>query len=789
MNYKEIVSRMSLEDKIALCSGADFWHTKEMVQYGIPKMMLCDGPHGLRKQEESADMLGVNQSIPATSFPTAVTTGSSWDPELLATIGAAIAKEAAAHNVGVVLGPGLNIKRNPLCGRNFEYISEDPFLSGKMGAAFIKGVQNNGIGACVKHFACNNQEWKRFSSDSILDERTLREIYLSAFEIAVKEGQPATVMSAYNKINGTHCSDNKSLLTHILRDEWGFDGLVVTDWGGMNNRIEGFRAGCDLVMPGGSAYMEKEVLQAVKAGQMSEELIDASAERVLAVVSKADHVLKKEHNYDVNEHHNLAKIAAEQSAVLLKNEGAILPLEAESKIGLIGSMAKEIRYQGAGSSHINPTRLVHVTDVLPTAPYVAGCSDEGDTTEEQLKEALTLAKQVDVPIVFAGLTDRYESEGFDRENMMMPEGHHRLITAVAEVNPNTVVVLMSGSVVEVPWIDKVKAVLYMALPGQAGGEAVVNLLYGKAVPSGKLAETWPMTYEDCVSSSYYHQKDAHYREGIYVGYRYYDKAGIDVRFPFGYGLSYTSFQYSNLKVETICERDHRYKVTLDVTNSGQYEGADIVQLYVAPPRDAIYRPVRELKGFTKLSLKPGETKQAVFHLNKRNFAIWHEGWKVAKGTYYIQLGHNSRDIPLEIDMHLEGEQLKAPIQYLNSWYENPSGIPTHQGWEQFLGRSVIEKPLEKGKFTMSNTVNEMKDYSLIMKIMYKAVERTVAKGFGGKVDYNDPAFRMVMASSADSSLTAMKISGAMRNYILEGLLEMANGRYLKGIKYMLKRYT
>lgn len=787
MDYKEIIKQMSLEDKIALCSGADFWHTKEIKQYGIPKMMMGDGPHGLRKQEDSADMLGVNQSVPATSFPTAVTTGSSWDPELLGKIGAAITKEAATHKVGLVLGPGLNIKRNPLCGRNFEYISEDPYLSGKMGAAFIREAQKEGIGTSVKHFAGNNQEWKRFSSDSVLDERTLREIYLSAFEIAVKEGQPATVMSAYNKINGTHCSDNKELLTDILRDEWGFKGMVVTDWGGMNNRIEGFRAGCDLVMPGGSAFMEKETLEAVHAGEISEEIINVSAERVLKMIMNANNVLNKEHNYDVNEHHNLARIAAEQSAVLLKNEETILPLKAEQKIGFIGTMAEEIRYQGAGSSHINPTRLVNVTDVLSNVPYEAGCSQEGDTTEEQLEKARGLAKQVEIPIVFAGLTDRYESEGFDREDMKMPEGHNRLIDAVAEVNPNTVVVLMSGSVVEVPWIDKIKAVLYMALPGQAGGEAIVNLLYGKAIPSGKLAETWPIAYTDCVSSSYYYKKDAHYREGIYVGYRYYDKADLDVRFPFGYGLSYTNFQYSNLKIETISEKNSQYKVTLDVTNIGHVEGAEIVQLYVAPPEDAIYRPVRELKGFTKLFLKPGETKQAVIDLDKRSFSIWNNGWKVGKGTYHIQIGRNSRDISLETEVFLEGEKLDLPKEYRNSWYDKPTGIPTHQEWEKLLGRRVIEKPLKKGEFTMANTVNEMKDYSFIMKMMYKAVERTVAKGFDGKVDYNDPAFRMVMASSADSSLTAMKISGAMRNYVLEGMLEMANGHYLKGIRYMFKR--
>lgn len=792
MKYNEILKQMSLEDKIALCSGADFWHTKKMEQYKIPEMMMCDGPHGLRKQEADADMLGVNQAVPATSFPTAAATGCSWDPELLGKIGAAIAKEAAANKVGVVLGPGVNIKRNPLCGRNFEYFSEDPYLSGKLGAIFIKEAQKDGIGSSLKHFACNNQEWKRFSSDSVLDERSLREIYLTAFEIAVKEGQPATVMCAYNKINGTYCSDNKELLTDILRKEWGFQGMVVTDWGAMHDRIEGFLAGCDLLMPGGSDYMEKETLEAVKSAKITEEQIDTCAQRVLSMIQNANEALDKDlnckdHNYSSDEHHTLARVAAEQSAVLLKNEDAILPIKQGKQIGFIGAMAKEIRYQGAGSSHINPIKLVNVTDVLGTVPYEEGCSREGHTTKEQLIRAAALAKQVDIPIVFAGLTDSYESEGFDRKDMKLPEGHNLLIRAVADTNPNTVVVLMSGSPVEVPWLDKIKALLYMALPGQAGGEAIVNLLYGKAIPCGKLAETWPMDYEDCVSASYYHKKDAHYREGIYVGYRYYDKANIKVRFPFGYGLSYTSFQYSNINIQEITGEQYQYKVTLEVTNTGKYEGAEIVQLYVAPPQDGSFRPVKELKGFQKLFLKPGETKQAVIHLDKRSFAVWNSGWKVARGTYRIEIGGSSRYLPLVAELFLEGEEMKLSKEQKGSWYEKPIGIPKHEEWEKLLGRQVIEKRLKKGEFTMENTVAEMKDYSLIMKIMYKAIEKTVAKGFGGKADYGNPAFKMMIASSADSSLSAMKICGGMKNYVLEGMLEMANGHYLRGIKYMLQK--
>lgn len=788
MEHRDILEKMSLEDKIALCSGADFFHTKEMKSYGIPGIMLSDGPHGLRKQMEAADHLGVNQSVPATSFPTAAASACSWDRELLGKIGGAIAQEAAANKVSIILGPGVCIKRNPTCGRNFEYFSEDPFLAGKLGAAFIREAQKEGIGTSLKHFACNNQEYKRFSSNSILDERTLREIYLTAFEIAVKEGEPAAVMSAYNKINGTYCSSNKELLTDILRKEWGFQGTVVTDWGGMYDRIEGFWAGCDLTMPGGSAYMEKETMEAVKSGRLEEEDLDLCADRVLSLILSGAKVLEDNRSYNLEEHHELARRAAEQSAVLLKNEDDILPLNSGKRIGLIGHMAKEIRYQGAGSSHINPTKLVQVTDILSKVPFAKGCDENGNTTEELLQKAAALAKEVEIPVVFAGLPESCESEGFDRKDMKLPQGHNRLILAAAEANPNTVVVLMSGSAVEVPWFDKVKSVLYMGLPGQAGGEAIVNLLYGKSVPVGKLAETWPVNYEDCASVSYYGSKDAWYKEGIYTGYRYYDKAEVKVRFPFGYGLSYTKFRYSDLMVEPAAGKEpYRYRVTVDVTNTGEVEGAEIVQLYVAPPAEGIFRPVRELKGFVKLFLKPGESGKAEFLLDRRSFAVWCEGWRVPEGRYRLQLGGSSRNILLTKELNLKGEELAVPGWQRGSWYERPSGAPGQQDWEKLLGRKVEERPLKKGRFTMENTVMEMKEYSFIMKIMYKIIEKTVAKGFGGKADYSNPTFRMVISSSADSSLFSMKISGGMKNYMLEGMLEMANGHYLRGLKCMMMK--
>ena len=532
MDIEKIVSQMSLEDKIAFCEGANFWETKAYEKYGIPAMFVCDGPNGLRKQDLSGgtDMLGVNNSNPATCFPAAVTMASSWDPDILHAVGTAIGEEARAQGVGVVLGPGCNLKRNPLCGRNFEYYSEDPYLSGKLAAGFIRGVEGQGVGTSLKHFAANSQELSRFTSDSVLDERTLRELYLTGFEIAVKEGKPATVMCSYNKLNGIHASDHKELLTDILRTQWGFDGMVVTDWGAMNDRIKGFRAGCDLNMPGGSGFLEKECALAVKNGTPSETDIDNSVHRILKQVSRAVKILKIPVSCDYDAHRAVAREAAEAGVVLLKNEDAILPLDGDTKIAVIGAMAKSMRYQGAGSSHVNPRKLDRPIDFLPGAIYAPGCDDQGDTTDVLIAEAVNAAKQAEVVVFFAGLPGRYESEGFDRDNMKMPESHVRLIKAVAQANANTVVVLLCGSAVECPWADKVKAVLYMGLPSEAGGEAIANLLYGKVNPSGKLAESWPYTYEDVPSAAVYGKmKDALYVEGIYAGYRYYDKSGVAVR--------------------------------------------------------------------------------------------------------------------------------------------------------------------------------------------------------------------------------------------------------------------
>ena len=775
MDIEKIISQMSLEDKIAFCEGANFWETKAYEKYGIPSMFVCDGPNGLRKQDLSGgtDMLGVNNSNPATCFPAAVTMASSWDTDILQAVGTAIGEEARAQGVGIVLGPGCNLKRNPLCGRNFEYYSEDPYLSGKLAAGFIRGVESQGVGTSLKHFAANSQELSRFTSDSILDERTLRELYLTGFEIAVKEGQPATVMCSYNKLNGTHVSDHKELLTDILRTEWDFEGMVVTDWGAMNDRIEGFKAGCDLNIPGGSGFMEKECALAVKNGTLSETDIDNSIRRILKQVFRAVKTLKTPVSCDNDAHHAVTREAAEAGAVLLKNEDAILPLNTGTKIAVIGAMAKNMRYQGAGSSHVNARKLDQPIDFLLSAIYAPGCDERGDTTNALIAEAVNAAKQAEVVVVFAGLPDRYESEGFDRDNMKMPESHVRLIEAVAQANANTVVVLLCGSAVECPWADKVKAVLYMGLPGEAGGEAIANLLYGKVNPSGKLAESWPYTYEDVPSAAVYGKmKDALYVECIYAGYRYYDKSGVAVRWPFGHGLSYTSFGYSNLIVK---ER----KVSVTLTNTGNRAGAEVVQLYVAAPQDGIHRPIRELKGFQKVFLQPGESAEVTIELDDRSFAVWQDGWKVPGGVYTVQISDLSTNI------EVAGETIEIPTWQTGSWYESCNGKPNQASWEAMLGKPYIAPVLKKGGFTMDNTVMEMKDYSLIMKIMFKATEMVIAKGCGGKVDYENPEFRMMINASAGGPLRGMQISGGVKGGVFPGLLEMANGHFFKGILKMI----
>lgn len=779
---QDILSKMTLEDKISLCNGADFWHSKAMAQYGIPAVTMSDGPHGVRCQKNGADMLGVNESEPATCFPTAVTSGATWDAELLKAEGQAIGEEGLSYGVDVVLGPGVNIKRNPLCGRNFEYFSEDPCIAGAMGAAWVQGAQSTGAGTSLKHFAANNQEYKRFNGNSQVDERTLRELYLPAFETVVKAAQPETVMCSYPRINNVHASDNHWLLTDVLRRDWGFEGLVVTDWGALCDRVKAMHAGCDLSMPGGSTYMEDWVAAAVKDGSLPESDVDACAARVIALALKGES-RPKGRAFDKDAHNALAQKIAENGAVLLKNEDNILPLDVGG-IALIGEMARTMRYQGAGSSHINPTQLTTLCDAMPGVPFAAGCDVKGTVTEESLREAAETAKQAKVAVVCVGLPDIYESEGFDRETMAMPEGHIRLIETVAAANPNTVVVLFCGCAVEMPWLDKVKAVLYMGLPGQAGGAAAANLLTGKANPSGKLTETWPLCYDDVPSRDTFGKKTTHYKEGLYAGYRYYDKAGKAVRFPFGYGLSYTQFAYSDLKIEG-------RTVTAAVTNTGCTAGAEVVQLYVAPPKNGLYRPAKELKGFAKVSLQPGESRTVRFELNDRSFAVWCDGcWKVPMGSYEICVGASVADIRLHTALAVDGVSLAAPDWQKGSWYETLQGLPTDAEFEKLCGSPLQSDPEpKKGAFTMEHSTMELKDISAVMMQMYKGTEATIAKSFGGKADYSDPTFKMMVMSGADAPLRAAVLSscGMFPANLAEGMLALANGHPLNGVKKLIKK--
>ena len=666
-NLKELVSQMTLEEKAGMCSGLDFWHLKSVDRLGIPSVMVSDGPHGLRKQDDKADHLGINESIKAVCFPPAVLSACSFDRDLLRELGDTVGKEAQATDVSVVLGPAVNIKRSPLCGRNFEYYSEDPYLAGESAAAFIDGVQSHHVGTSIKHFAANNQELNRMSCSSEVDERTLREIYLPAFETAVKKSQPYTVMCSYNKINGTYSSENPWLLTEVLRDEWGFEGYVMSDWGAVNERVPGLKAGLDLEMPASGGLTDREIVAAVQDGSLDESVLCQAVARILpSTFSWLGN--REEQDFTLEADHETARRIAEESMVLLKNEN-ILPLTPSENVVFIGGFAKKPRYQGGGSSHINSFRVDSAIDAvrgIAEVSYVEGFSSSKDIYDEKLAaEAVEAAKKADKAVIFAGLPDSFESEGYDRSHMRLPECQNRLIREIAEVQPNTIVVLHNGSPVEMPWKDDVKGLLEAYLGGQAGGSAVVNILYGKVNPSGKLAETLPLKLSDNPSYLNFAEREkVNYSEGVFVGYRYYDAKEMEVAFPFGHGLSYTTFKYSNLKLDRTEMTDQdTLTVSVDVTNTGSRAGKEVVQLYVSDRTGSVRRPLKELKGYEKVSLEPGETKTVTMTLDKRSFA-WYStelhDWYAASGEYEILIGASSRDIRLTEEIRLYSTQ-KLPL--------------------------------------------------------------------------------------------------------------------------------
>lgn len=692
MKYRELIDKMTLEEKAGLTSGMDFWHTKPIPRLGIPSMLLSDGPHGLRKQEWQSDHLGMHRSVPATCFPTAASLANSWDTDMIERLGRALGLEAASEGISVLLGPGCNIKRNPLCGRNFEYFSEDPYLSGKSAAALIRGVQSNGISACVKHFAANSQELRRMSNDSVVDERTLREIYLPSFEMAVKEGGVKCVMTSYNRLNGEYTNENTHLLQDILYGEWGYDGMVVTDWGGNNDRVKALVAGDNLEMPYSGGDTDRYVAQAVRDGVISEELLDERVDKILDMIFTTRKAFDYKH-YDKAEHHRLAAGFAEETAVLLKNDG-ILPLRSGS-VAVIGDFAKTPRYQGAGSSLVNSTRVDNALDALRTegvriVGFEPGYRRGGGRSSRLCAKACELAMRAETVLLFLGLDEGGEAEGIDRSDMRLPENQLELLTALSAVSRNIVVVLSCGGAVEMPWQDRARAVVHGFLGGQAGATAMARLLTGKANFSGKLSETIPLRYEDMPSAPYYpgREKTSEYREGLFVGYRYFDTAQKPVLYPFGYGLSYTQFRYSDLRIDGDT-------VSFSVENTGKMSGAEVAQLYIAPKTNGTFRPAQELKGFVRITLAPNEKKRAEITLTDRSFALWstkHNDWVVESGEYEILVGASSRDIRLHGTVTRKGITEKL--------YDEPELAPYYTGdvmavpdaaFEALLGRPVPQR--------------------------------------------------------------------------------------------------
>ena len=700
MDIKALVSRMTLEEKACLCSGDDFWHTKAVERLGIPRTMVSDGPHGLRKQSEAADHLGINDSIEAVCYPAASATAASFDPDMIREMGEALGESCQHERVSVLLGPAVNIKRSPLCGRNFEYFSEDPYLAGQMCTALIRGVQSRNIGTSIKHFALNSQEHRRMSSSSDADERTIREIYFPPFETAVKEAEPWTVMCSYNKINGVYASENPWLLTDVLRKEWGFGGYVMSDWGAVSNRVAGVAAGLDLEMPASGGINDRKIVEAVRAGKLDEKIVDQACERILNIVYRYLENAKPETPWDKEKQHAQAADIAAECMVLLKNEGDLLPLAKEETMAFIGEFAEKPRFQGGGSSHIHCFRTTGALEAAKAAglqvTYAPGYSVEKDElTEERLAEAVAAAKAAKTAVVFAGLPDSYESEGYDRPHMRMPECQNRLIEAVAAANPNTVVVLHNGSPVEMPWIGKVRAVLEAYLGGQAVGEAEIRVLTGDVNPSGHLPESFPKQLEDNPSFLYYGGEGnrTEYREGVFVGYRYYDKKKMDVLFPFGHGLSYTTFAFSNLRLSAEKIRDtETLTVTVTVTNTGKRAGKAVAQLYVGDPESTVLRPVRELKGFRKVALQGGESKDVSFTLDKRSFAYWNteiHDWHVESGEFILSVGDSSRNLPLSASVQVEST-VELPRHYTpDSIYLDVMADPKARAiMEDFMRKSM-----------------------------------------------------------------------------------------------------
>ena len=777
----EIIAKLNLEQKCALLSGAGTFTTRGCPKAGVPSITLSDGPNGVRKQAGAADHLGLNPSVPATCFPTAATVACSWDPVLGEEIGRAMGEEAAAQEVAVLLGPGLNTKRSPLCGRNFEYFSEDPYLSGKMAAAYVRGIQSEGIAACPKHFAVNSQELRRMASDSVLDERTLRELYLTGFEIVVKEAAPKTIMSSYNLVNGTYANENAHLLQDILRRDWGFSGAVVTDWGGSNDHALGVKNGSTLEMPAPGGDAVRELLAAVQSGKITEADVDARLDELLTLVLDTSAAVQKHsRSFDADAHHALARRAAAESAVLLKNDGGILPLAAGARVAVIGDFAETPRYQGAGSSAVNSIKVDTLLDCLAQsglqcAGFAAGFDRQGRPDADKKAQAVALAQKADTVLLCLGLDEIKESEGLDRVDMKLADNQIELLQAVEQANPNTVVVLNAGASLETPWLAHCRALVYGALGGQAGAGAMVDVLTGKVNPGGKLAETWANAYEQTPARDNFAGagRTVQYREGLYVGYRYYQTAGVPVAFPFGYGLSYTSFAYSDLKVTAD-------SVTLTVTNTGARDGAEIVQVYIAKPGAEIFRPAQELKAFARVPLAAGESRTVTLPLDDKAFRYWNtstDGWEIEGGRYEVRVGASSADIRLTADVDIRGTNATDPYagkalpHYKSGSVQN---VPDAE-WEALLGHPI---PRDKVKIDRNMTLGELNHSRsplgwLIWAVLTALLNASFKKG---KPDLN-VLFQYNMPLRALAKMT----SGAISMGMVDGIVMELQGFWIIGL--------
>ncbi len=799
MKQEKIVESLSLEEKAKLTTGKNFWESTGFPSKGVPSIFFSDGPHGIRKQALAADHLGLNESLKATCFPTAVTMASSWDVSLGERMGIALGEEALAQKVNVLLGPGMNIKRNPLCGRNFEYFSEDPYLAGKMAASYVRGIQSNGISACLKHFACNNQEERRMTIDTVVDERALREIYLTGFEIAVKEGKPMTIMSSYNRLNGTYTNENPHLMS-ILRKEWGYDGVVVTDWGGENDRVAGLKAGNEIEMPGSGLDTIHRVMSAVEDKTLNVTVLDECIDRFvdLAVKTSEPFADGKKHEQHVEAHNELARECAEGSMVLLKNEGKILPLEKGARVAIVGDFARKPRYQGAGSSIVNCTKLVSALDVVNNYDinfigYEKGFHRFGRHSKKLLRKAVKLAKTADVTLVYLGLDEAIEAEGLDRKNMEINQNQVMLLKALKEANCKVVAILHAGSAVTMPWADDCDALLNAFLPGQAGAEAEFNILTGKVNPSGKLAETYPFEYNDTPTHKYFPGKavTTEYRDSIFVGYRYYQKIEKKVRFPFGFGLSYSEFEYHDLRIEA------GKGVYFKIKNTSKVEGKEIAQLYIRKPYSSVYRPDKELKGFIKVDLKAGEEKEVFIPFDEYSFRVYDMGanaWRIEKGRYSIMIASNSEDVRLSAEIDLDGNEL------------NTAGRTQKDVPDYFFGKIDDIKDEEFAKIlghdVPKSSYTFLKKNRMLVHYNTTVWELKYAKGWAGRFFSRAIRFAIwLLKAFGDVKTSNTLIMGMLHQPMrgisrmtggsiswgqLDGLIEMFNGHFFKGLHHFFK---